>query len=138
MKASEILAKALEIWGPKGEHWLKGDLEYTSREGNSMFCLYGGMGMAAINRACYNYEARDLLDAESEFPLTDEQQETLHNYDIAVHKVSQVINSRYNNEYQGDIVSFNDANERTFSEVKGVVCEALKDCLEEESQNANK
>lgn len=41
----EVLARALEIWGPKGEHWIKGE---WAEDGN--YCLYGGIDMAAHGR----------------------------------------------------------------------------------------
>lgn len=125
MKASEILARALEIWGPNGERWIQGDLQNTDDDDKTKFCLYGGIGMAAIGQPCYTEDVIRMLEDKPN--LIDE--ETVDAY-IKVEKVIRNIVGE-------NIVEFNDEEGRTFTEIKSVVCSALKKCLTEEEEDAH-
>ena len=108
MKASEILAKTLELWGPNGEHWTQGYLE----DGNSSYCLVGGLTKAAYGHAAYDLQgSRELREA--------------------AHAVIKHSNA--------NLIGFNDQGSRaqTWPRVRNAVCKALKDCLEREADESS-
>ena len=107
MKASEILAKTLELWGPNGEHWTQGDLE----DFGNRYCLVGGISKAAYGYASYHLNgSREMSRA--------------------------VATVRKHTDYR-NLIDFNDMGTRAqaWPRVKGAVCKALRDCLEQEAKD---
>lgn len=132
-KASEVLSRALEFWGPEMENWVA----HTVGDGVTG-CLYGGLMYGVVGRN-YNVERQEVYA-------------TCPAYKKAKKLVLDEI------ERQGwpaglDIVTFNDAKsayrdkrdgtsignagfvsqEERKARIKGVVCGALKRALEEEA-----
>ena len=137
MRASDILAKALEIWGTNGEAWCRGTLRlskdcvaYTKAGGYHLpkqdaYCLYGGIGMAAQGRPMYEpaIETRD-----------PKNQSLMHEHNKALIYVRMAIAKRMGLSGTNtpiNISHYND-NSASFAPVKAVVCDALKDALADE------
>ena len=137
MRASDILAKALEIWGTNGEAWCigflrlsNGNVAYT-KDGRyrilkqDAYCLYGGIGMAAQGRAMYEpaIETRD-----------PKNQSLMHEHNKALIYVRMAIAKRMGLSGTNtpiNIGHYND-NSASFAPVKAVVCDALKAALADE------
>ena len=137
MRASDILAKALEIWGTNGEAWCRGALwlskdcvAYTEERGyhlpkQDVYCLYGGIGMAAQGKAMYE------PDIETRNP---QKQSLAHEHNKALIYVRMAIAKRMGLSGTNtpiNIGHYND-NSASFAPVKAVVCDALKAALADE------
>lgn len=44
------LEKMLEILGPNGEHWCKGEYSKKNKAGDTCYCLVGGMHKVGLNK----------------------------------------------------------------------------------------
>ena len=108
----DILAKALEIWGPNGEHWCRGVLEHGGVYHNS-YCLYGGIGKAYCGFPIYDTEAKE--------------------HRRALRLISDEINKSNPHDLGIAHAHWNDSRE-SFKPVKQVVCNALKQALNDEEQ----
>ena len=120
MRASDILVKALELWGPTGEGWCQGSLRqgkgsYTRKQ--DAYCLYGGIGMAAQGKPMYEDAGR----AGSE-------------HSKALMYVRKAITERSGRHI--DIANYNDYS-NGFAPIKAAVCAALKYALADEDKETN-
>lgn len=102
MNARQILQAALDRFGPNGEHWTKGAFE---RDGS--FCTVGSL-------------REDIRHGDSEFFNKPE-------YLMAKKLLSVQVKALTGNEYHGpmSLMSFNDAHETTFHDVRRVFQKAI-------------
>lgn len=95
MTVKEGLQKALELLGPNGENWCKGDEDHNISQFPGKFCAMTSLGAACGAKHAF-YEARSILyqvcpiDAES-----------------------------------GQVVSYNDFPETTFADIKSLFEKAI-------------
>lgn len=129
-KASEILAEALEGWGPNGENWCKHFLETPQGEA----CLIGGITKAAFGRCGYLVEP-----VEAEFGIGKAASpEQIQEAQRAERLVWQQIQAYMGEETdpiwyaESELFEFNDSQD-SFDVVREVVCGALKNALDEEA-----
>lgn len=52
---TELLVKALKLFGPNGEHWTRGALHRVTASGEDKFCAYGALSSAESGRASVTY-----------------------------------------------------------------------------------
>lgn len=107
----EVLVRALEIWGPNGEHWIQGK---WYAEGN--YCLLGGLDMAAHGRVELPINNPYLAARALVQVALNSTQDTLSHYFI--------------------ITRFNDSPRTTFADVKALVCGAIQKELGKEIPDA--
>ena len=133
MKASEVLAGALEFWGQGGEQWVQRELKV-----NSATCLVGGISKAAFGYPRYWESVRDSLDSDQMNTHDDNvlayRQAMKHVWDeLDARDVSLQIRedaestSTAMHEYA--LVHYNDDKRRCYGDVKSVVCGAVKRAL---------
>ena len=116
MLVSDILAKALEIWGPRGEHWCTGHL-VKGEHGHQSYCLYGGIGMAAMGKPMYEMDSIEKISISG----------------LAHHKALCYVRKAIGKRHEFSLACFNDSCAE-FAPVKAVVCDALKQALVDEEQ----
>lgn len=124
MKASDVLAGALEFWGKDGERWVRGNMGMKRLNG----CFYGGLSAAAFGDA--DAALRPIGVYGSTHSLCNE---------VAFHNATQFINDEL--EAQGRIrslITFNDRDATGFTDVRKVACGALKRALAAEAKEAEK
>lgn len=114
MKASTILSRMLQFWGPKGEHWTvglgSGKLGKDGKpEDTSTFCILGAAGLVQNGYVSYPEERL----------LRNKQMK------LALQAIRRAI------PYRSGIPGFNDSS-GSFAPIKAVVCKALKDVLTKE------
>lgn len=115
IKASDILAGALEFWGEHGERWVRGTLGSTLSKG----CLYGGINAAAFGTATGSTEIYTAPEAART---------------IAYKKAEKFILDELDSRgFFHGIISFNDAHAPGFDAVRDVTCKALKRAVKAEA-----
>lgn len=101
---ADVLAKALEVWGPNGEHWIKNKLHYRGAH-----CMIGGIEQAAaLLKANKDVKTEALVKAA--YRLPNPYRSDPHSYEDSCDR----------------IVDYNDAEHCRFRDVKNRVCTALK------------
>lgn len=118
-KASEILAGALELWGPNGEGWVTGRLEH-----NGKLCLIGGISKVACGKA--TYMGGELIDNRAYLRAME-----LIRSEISEEPPDRLLGPW---DVEADLYQFNDDGGHGFHKVKGAVCNALKRALDEEGE----
>lgn len=125
MKASEVLAEALEFWGPEMERWMSGSIGDGTRA-----CLVGGM----VHATNGNRDVRV-------YNTLKENQEAYHE------ALKYVLDELDAQGWPRDIIEFNDSasargygihgeiwnNEKRTKRIRAIVCAALKRALETEA-----
>lgn len=132
MKISEVLVRALEIWGPHGEHWIRGALRNTNGKGEEGVCLYGAIGLAATGRVCYPavYFSADPEEQKLNAKAYGDRLSFDPTYEAACVEIAKTLGCE-----AGRLAGQNDTHNFTF--VRRKVCDTLKRVLdEEETQNA--
>ena len=115
--AAEIIAKALEYWGSRGERWTKGML--VNKQTGAV-CAYGGLSTAAFSIkgqpfGCYEIKVGN--------PLWD------HPNREGFNRACKLM--RDNVPLGSTIIIFNDT-QPSFQPVKELACKSLKQALAEE------
>lgn len=108
LRASDVLAGALEFWGAGGERWVQRTYGKTLESG----CLYGGLYAAGFG---------DAEGGSSEHTHIVQKAETF------------VLDELEAKGYMRNIIAFNDKIAKDFSEVRAIACGALKRALAAEA-----
>lgn len=107
----EVLARALEIWGPNGEKWCKGRWHTHNSVGFGQHCMLGGM-----------HEAVGRVNSTKSRPFIE-----------ALTLVKGALKSQPI-PFKRSIIGFNDSSSTTFSDVKNLVCGIIKREIEKEDK----
>jgi len=116
---SEILAKALEMWGEDGSGWCRGQLETGDR-----VCLIGALTKAGLGKASY-------MNMNPVSFLTPQQRR-------AILKAEQYLfeamypGEKWQLKKEPSLYDFNDR--QGFKTTREVTCKALKRALEDEER----
>lgn len=114
---SEIISGALDIFGPKGEHWNNHTL-HGFRNGIETFCAIGGLQKAAIGGTLFS----GYTGANGS------------NLNKAVNLILEEVNSKKNSAICS-IPTWNDSHPsgtKGFKQIKEVFCSALQRALDKE------
>lgn len=120
-RVSEILADALALWGPDGEHWCTGSIRRDDK-----YCLIGGLAKAATGVEGY-------ADEIGTRGVSPERVEDLIAVEQAVSDELKKTRALHGPTLEDGLWSWNDGYgqedcpwKRAFPEVKAIVCAALK------------
>jgi len=122
IKASTVLAGALEFWGQEGERWVKNSLGYERVSA----CLIGGLNGAAYGDAQGEYYPQSL---PHENAVKRAKTFLLDELEARGFKIRGMY---HDSDLAEPIITFNDARSRKFDEVRDLTCKALKRALEAE------
>lgn len=120
IKASEVIANALQYWGKHGERWVRGQFVNGDK-----VCFYGGLsvGRYGITNGRFNRS-----------PYYPKFEREIDPYKRAVKYIYDELESQ---GYYRDIIGFND-NDASFKDVHKIACGALKRALaDEEKETSN-
>ena len=107
---ADVLAKTLELFGPKGEQWIKGYEERWLSTGYA-YCIFGG-----IDKASQILKAGNICN--------DTKKKVANALPRAYRKYAFLVDHVYDAE--NSIANFNDDPKRTFAQVKRKLCSVLK------------
>src|SRR3990167_513956 len=126
---STIIAKAIKLMGPNGEHWNNHNLHHRRLYGQDTYCALGALSMAAYDNVCYPH---DVIDEHLTFTETPTD-----GYIEAATIVAKVANSSFSTG--DDVPTWNDDQEEGpegYKKIKSVFCKALKIALKKEEAKA--
>jgi hypothetical protein len=139
VKASEILSRALENWGQDGSQWVRDQL-HVSMTGST--CLVGGLAKAVTQHYSdrLQYPSRLIKNAHPDgFEL---RRAMTHIFDeLEVRGIRFSVHSERRNDtimLEQSLTAYNDHMVADFSQLREVVCGAVKRALAEEEAEEQK
>jgi len=115
---SEILAKALEMWGEDGSGWASGTLER-----NGKVCLIGAITKAGAGQSCYMVDRPNFMTSKQRRAIEKAEQYLFE---------AMYPGQKWHSIREPELHAFNDR--RGFKATREVTCKALKRALEDEEK----